>query len=292
MIWIAIVLGLILGHLIRRATPYLIFLADKKMPFSWPGIELMTAAMFAIAQLNSLSTSMLIKWCLCALILVAAMASDYYKKVISDWVCYTGIPAGILLSFVFAEDMVGFFGGVSTLHYFGIGMHSFWAGPVLSVCGLVLGFVSLEGFRRIFGALGGMEVMGMGDSLLLALVGSFVGPGLVLFSILPASIIGMLHWPYYRLVRGINYLPFGPGIAMSGYLMAFYHVYLLQWIDRLFAWYFSLGRSANLLVFLGLFGLLIILVFRIRARAAHYSEMIEKEYQDLEAQSDYGKKGK
>lgn len=105
-----------------------------------------------------------------------------------------------------------------------------------AVLGAAFGYLILWSVYWLFKLLTGKEGMGFGDFKLLAMLGAWGGftilPGVILIS----SILGVL----YALISSLfgkqtlhNAMPFGPFLALAGWLM-------LLWGDQINQWYLSL----------------------------------------------------
>jgi len=155
-------------------------------------------------------------------------------------------------------------------------------GFFLALTGALTGFMILEITRRVFSKLTQMEVMGMGDAKLLALIGAFLGPEMALFCLLPASVLGILNGLVFRFLFGTPHSPFGPALALGGLVMLHFHQSLVHAMDSFYAFFYALPSSAIMGVFVISCMTLIFLVWRIKKRAAFYSQEIEKDYEQIE----------
>jgi prepilin signal peptidase PulO-like enzyme (type II secretory pathway) len=210
------------------------------------------------------------------------MSCDYFRKVIPGWICLGAPWFALLFSLWPATRVPSALGSVALAHALGLPPQSAFLPPVLVVSGWLTGFLALEGFRRIMGKLSGLEVMGMGDSYLLGLIGAFAGPATAALTVLPASLLGILHWPYFRWVRGIDHLPFGPALAMGAWLTLFLQAEMLSTLEAMMTLVQDLAGRARIVIFLLLLASLCFLVWRIRRRAAHYAASIEADYAQLD----------
>ena len=113
-----------------------------------------------------------------------------------------------------------------TLTGFAGGMALAWFNPFLgepglsrvwsALAGAALGSGLLWGVGAIYGKLRGVEAMGMGDVKMMAMVGAFVGPWGVLFTIFVASLFGAVVGVLMIPLRGRSLqdtLPFGCFLA-------------------------------------------------------------------------------
>lgn len=103
--------------------------------------------------------------------------------------------------------------------------------PAPAILGAALGYVSLWSVYWLFKLLTGKEGMGHGDFKLLAALGAWMGPGallpVVLLSSLVGAIVGGLLIALRRHEREMP-MPFGPFIAMAGWIWFVFGDSLLQ----------------------------------------------------------------
>lgn len=101
-----------------------------------------------------------------------------------------------------------------------------------AVIGAIAGYLSLWSVYWLFKILTGKEGMGYGDFKLFAVFGAWLGWQYLPFIILIASIMGTIVGLYLRWKQNHNEslaFPFGPSIAISGWLHIFYGEYILHW---------------------------------------------------------------
>lgn len=91
----------------------------------------------------------------------------------------------------------------------------------VSAAGLLLGAVLPGGIAAAYGALRGRSGLGMGDVKLLAVLGIFLGPYVVLVLFL-GSVVGIIVGAVSAGEGGIAHrrIPFGPSLAIAGFLTA------------------------------------------------------------------------
>lgn len=98
-------------------------------------------------------------------------------------------------------------------------------GPALAERALaaIIGFAALEGLRRAYRALRGRDGMGGGDPRLMAGLGALLGPWLLPFLLLGASVLGLglAGWDRARgrPVSGTTRLPFGALLAATAIIL-------------------------------------------------------------------------
>ena len=104
-----------------------------------------------------------------------------------------------------------------------------------AVIGAMVGYLTLWGLYWAFKLLTGKEGMGYGDFKLLAALGAWLGwqalPLILLLSALVGALIGLSLIALRRHQQG-NPIPFGPYLAMAGWIA-------LLWGDEITRWYLS-----------------------------------------------------
>lgn len=271
--WIARALaGLVAGHVLRRAAPWLANVKSEKMPFRWPWLEVLAA--LALIPVTG-------PWILFTLLLLAITATDFHVKLIPDRVSYPGAAAGLACSALFPDAICGFLNHDVLLRVAGLDAGTM-GGLALGVAGAAAGFGVLEAFRRGVGAIVGMEVMGMGDSKLLLMMGAFLGPSMILLSLVPALTAGIvLGYPYTKLAK-TPHLPFGPALALGGYVTLLWGGAILDAWFGLILSARSMSPKASGALSLVLMGVAIALLLRVRRRRAEYTRQIEEDYDQLD----------
>jgi len=276
---VAAIIGALVGHAIRLATPRLLSLKNRDKPFNWPWLELGSALLLAHSYWQHPGWVPSLKWMLFVALLMAIVSCDYYKKLIPDQLSFGGMALGLVTGFAFPSDLIAI--GLNQRLIDSMELY-LWPARLqalaVSAIGLAVGFVGLELLRRVFSRLADMEVMGMGDAKLLGLIGAFIGPGLAVFVLIPASIIGIINGLVYRWLFDVPHSPFGPALALAGWGCLYYHTQMFGLIDGFYAWLYNLPPSFMLGFFLILLILLVALVMRMRSRAAEYSRQIDADY--------------
>jgi len=249
------------------------------LPFRWPWVELGGAVSFALVA----------GWChwdepswfVFSLLLLAATSTDFAFKLIPDRITGPGLLLGIASSALFPGRISHFLFHEVLLDMAGLDPGT--GGAILLSCaGALLGFGLLEGFRRLVGACVGMEVFGMGDSKLLGLMGAFLGPAMILLSLVPALVAGIVFGvPYTRLAR-TPHLPFGPALALGGFLTLLYSRFFAGVWVALGEMARSMSPGVSLALSIVLLAIAIGLLIRVRRRRADYARRIEEDYERLE----------
>ena len=268
----AAALGAVLGFVVRQATPRIAGVRDEKgIRIPWP--EIAGALLFGLAG-----------WRADALVystfLLAILTADFRYKLIPDKVTFPGTAAGILTSALAPAWIVVQFRQELLVKTVGLSGGS-GGGLVLGVAGALFGFAVFEGFRRIMSRIASMEVMGMGDSKLVMMMGAYLGPWGVMLALFPGMLCGLLIGVVYTRIMKSPHFPFGPALGIGGFIT-------LLWPNLVrggIVWMQDLGREADrgALIFfnLALLGVAIWLMWRVRKRSKEYTDAIEDDYSKL-----------
>lgn len=168
----------------------------------YPAVELVNGVLWALVFVRGrdwpevASGFFLVSACL------ALLAIDAEFQILPDWITLTGIAMGLGISFL---------PGGRT--------------PVSSLLGIALGGGGLWAIAFLYERIAGQEGMGLGDVKMLAMIGAFLGPGGVLFSVLLASLSGSLvGLALVALGRGTRKmrLPFGVFLSVGAVATSFF----------------------------------------------------------------------
>ena len=141
--------------------------------------------------------------------LLVAVRTDLQAMVIPQIVSLWLVPVGVAMSFLGLTGIFGF----------------------ESILGAALGYGVLWGMASLFRVLTKKDGLGVGDMELLAMIGSFLGPLGVWFSLMIGSVSGVLIGGGYLLVtkKGPNErIPFGPFLALGAILYLFFKLVLFR----------------------------------------------------------------
>ncbi|MCG8455062.1 MAG: A24 family peptidase [Holophagales bacterium] len=280
--------GLLVGHLSRRAVPGVLGLEDRSLPFRLPWMEVSAAVAFMAVGWRLGADPGSARWLLFATLLLAISATDYLVKLIPDRLSFGGALAALAWSLFDAGALLHLPANGWILHWMGIDPEGPWAGIALSATGAALGFLLLEAIRLVFGAAADMQVMGMGDSKLLLLIGAFLGPGGTLLALMTAFFVGVPHGLIYLKVLGQPHSPFGPPLALSAGLVLLFHGAILRLIGRFQGAVLSLPSTVLAAGYTALVLVALALLWRTRRRAARYERLIEEDYRRVEARLEGG----
>jgi len=282
--WLLILIaGLLAGHLVRRLTPRLLGEKNNEMPFSLPFVEILGAGLFALLLVSKGLTLSSAKWYLFTVLLMAIGSADAFRKYVPTTVCKLGTVAGLVLSFLepadisdilnqglLVESLTSFFHGAPI------------TGLILAISGALMGFFMIWFIRRIFYSLAGIEAMGLGDAYIMMMAGAFIGPQGALFSLLPACFIGILIGLARKALYGVSHLAFGPALGFGAFFILLYSNQFTQGIVAFSELLFGLSSSVRLIFSLVLVFTLIVLILRLRRKAAEYEQQIESDYEEID----------
>jgi len=105
-----------------------------------------------------------------------------------------------------------------------------------ALLGAIAGYVSLWSVWWLFKQLTGKEGMGHGDFKLLAALGAWVGLGGILPIILLSSVVGAVVgsvWLYTQGRDRATPIPFGPYLAIAGWIVFFWGEQIVDWYMRI-----------------------------------------------------------
>lgn len=162
----------------------------KKVPLSYLGVEIITAATFLTTYLKfGLSIKLLIYLSFFSLLIIGSFI-DVEREILPDIITIPGIILGLLVS------------------HFTIGIFS-------SFLGCVVGAVVVTLFAILGKFMFKKEAMGGGDIKLLAMIGCFTGWVNALWVIFLGSFIGLI----FGLIKKQYRLPFGPFLSGASFII-------------------------------------------------------------------------
>jgi leader peptidase (prepilin peptidase) / N-methyltransferase len=212
------------GHLIRwyENIPVVSWIVLRarcsacKTPISWryPGVELLTAALFAGVAWKVGPQPVALAWCAVMATLVALTFIDWDTTLLPDQLTQPLLWGGLIAA------AMG------------------WTIPLsTALWGAVAGYLALWSVYWLFKLTTGKEGMGFGDFKLLAALGAWLGWSTLLPIALIASVIGAVVGIGMKMVSSLRegrYVPFGPFLAGAGVFVYFMGVdTVLGWIG----WY-------------------------------------------------------
>jgi len=186
-------------------------------------VELITGALFAYFYTQFFAEPVrLIIYLIFVAALIAVTFIDFEHQIIPDRITYPGVGLGLVLSFLYPALL---------------NTSSRWEALLNSFLGAFLGFVSL----LLIGLLGKWifkkEAMGGGDLKLLAMIGAFLGWEAVFLIIFVSSLVGSvvgLTLLSLRKKKRLEYIPFGPYLALAALVVIFKGQAIIDWYFRIF----------------------------------------------------------
>ncbi|WP_395140672.1 prepilin peptidase [Schlegelella aquatica] len=183
----------VLGWLLLRGR-----CAGCRQPISlrYPVIELLTGTLFALAAWRIGPQWPVLLWCAFLAVLVVLAFIDWDTTLLPDDLTQPLLWGGLIVS--------------------ALG----WTVPLPSALwGAVAGYLALWGVYWLFKLTTGKEGMGYGDFKLLAAIGAWLGPSMLLPVLIGASVLGTavgLVMKASGALREGRYVPFGPFLAGAG----------------------------------------------------------------------------
>jgi hypothetical protein len=202
---------------------------------------------------------------------------------IPDSLTFGGTAAGAALSAFFPAPILG--GPLHDLLVEAWGLAGFPPAVralVLALAGALVGFALLELVRRIAGLAAGLEVMGMGDSKLLMMIGAFLGPVGAAIVLALAFLVGVAHGLAVAAMTRKPHAPFGPALAAGAWLYIFAPGSMSDYWQRFQYFIWSLPQGWLLAGYAALLASVLLLILRVRRRAAEYEEIIEADYREID----------
>ncbi len=156
-------------------------------------VELLTGALFLGSYAYFGLTPAALKFCIFGFLLLGLIFTDAETKLLPDKLTIPGIALGLLLSLVVpVHDIASqFLPGVLSLP-FSADIAAHLISFVDSLLGAAVGASFIYGAGAVYLRWRGTEGMGFGDVKLMAMIGTFVGMKLTIFTIFAASLAGSL----------------------------------------------------------------------------------------------------
>jgi len=274
-------LGIIIGHLVHRLTPYLLQMKETTRPFKQPWVELISAGIFLLLAWELPASQW--KWFIFATLLISVGAADAASKYIPSLVCYAGAACGLVFSVLFPQDVIDLMSQAGVVTGLGFPIYErYLAGAVLSLTGALAGFALIHFIRMVFRPIARIEVMGSGDALLLAMIGAWLGPKAVLFSLFPACLCGIVIGVIRLWIYKVSHSAFGPALAMGALCLLLYGKVMVAGFAAFQAFLSHLSPVALMSASLVLVIILFLLLLRLRGKGAQYERDIEADYREID----------
>ena len=208
-----------------------------KAPISWqyPFVEALTGLLFAACawQFRGYVECVLALYFTGSLVALAGidLRTTYLPDDLTQPLLWTGLVAS--LATLFAPSLQMVFGHVAFANPAAV-----WPSPLQSLLGAAIGYLSLAAVAKAFKLVRGIEGMAAGDWKLLAALGAWCGAkaifGIVLLSSLVGAIVGGA-WLLIKRRDSTTQIPFGPFLAIAGWLQFYFHPDVLALVLRLTA---------------------------------------------------------
>lgn len=226
-----------------------------RISFRYAAVELLTGLLFLACYAAFGLTLATLKFAVLCFLLLGLIFTDAEHHLLPDALTYPGIALGLVFSLLVPMNDLFFVG-----HDFPLGAS--WRPWSLldSAAAAAIGALAIWGIGALWTRLRGVEAMGMGDVKLLAVLGAFLGLGLVIVVVLLASVVASLFglgkvlavwfsrtrrrmlrghealWPAFTaarrqaaLVLQVWHLPFGTFLGLAALLTIFAGNPALRW---------------------------------------------------------------
>jgi leader peptidase (prepilin peptidase)/N-methyltransferase len=166
---------------------------QARISVRYPAVELLVALLFLACYRHFGITPAGLKFAVFGWLLIGLLFSDAETRLLPNSMTLPGLAAGLLFSwFVPVRDLVTQITGIAAATR-GSSLPWQWISLADSLLGAVVGASFLYGIGALYLRARGVEGMGLGDVKLMAMVGSFLGLKLTLFTLFTASIAGSLY---------------------------------------------------------------------------------------------------
>lgn len=193
-----------------------------RIPWRYPLVELLTAALFAAAVLLHGPTPAAARLCLFAALQVGLVFSDLEELILPDEFTLGGLAAGLAMAlFLPVEDSTA--GALLWLAGIQAGPHAQSLAEAALGAAVPAAFLWFGGW--LFEKVRHKEGLGFGDVKLVAMIGAFLGLRGALLTILAGSLLGSVVGLLYIKLTGKDpatyQLPFGTFLGIAAILVAF-----------------------------------------------------------------------
>lgn len=222
----------LLGQLCRTCKSYI--------PLRYPLVELLTGIAFGYVAWFSLpanslpvATELLVAVARCgfAAALIAVTFIDIDLRIIPEEITF---PAMVLMP-ALALALPDLHRDFTALH-FGARLNAFFASGI----GMLVGMGLIGGIRILGRVMFRKEAMGMGDVMLMGLIGGMVGWDGSVAAVVLASFGGMVYGLINLAVTRDRYMPFGPFLALGAFFAAVHKIEILKFVTHTYPdWFFK-----------------------------------------------------
>ena len=180
----------------------------------YPLVELLTGLVFAICAWKFGATWTALAAMVFSAYLVAMIFIDADTQLLPDQLTLPLMWGGIV--FHLAAYLLQADWGITTL--------------VDSLLGAIVGYLSLWSIFQLFKLVTGKEGMGYGDFKLLAALGAWLGIGVLPIIIIMSALVGLIFAIIMKVAKN-QPMPFGPYLAISGWLVLIFNQPIAQFIQ-------------------------------------------------------------
>ena len=184
----------------------------------YPLVELLTGLVFSICAWKFGATWTALAAMVFSAYLIAMVFIDADTQLLPDQLTLPLMWSGIV--FHLAAYLLQADWGITTL--------------VDSLLGAIVGYLSLWSIFQLFKLVTGKEGMGYGDFKLLAALGAWLGIGVLPIIIIMSALVGLIFAIIMKVAKN-QPMPFGPYLAISGWLVLIFN----QPIAQLIQWWLS-----------------------------------------------------
>ena len=180
----------------------------------YPLVELLTGLVFAICAWKFGATWTALAAMVFSAYLVAMIFIDADTQLLPDQLTLPLMWGGIV--FHLAAYLLQADWGITTL--------------VDSLLGAIVGYLSLWSIFQLFKLVTGKEGMGYGDFKLLAALGAWLGIGVLPIIIIMSALVGLIFAIIMKVAKN-QPMPFGPYLAISGWLVLIFNQPIAQFVQ-------------------------------------------------------------
>ena len=180
----------------------------------YPLVELLTGLVFAICAWKFGATWTALAAMVFSAYLIAMVFIDADTQLLPDQLTLPLMWGGIV--FHLAAYLLQADWGITTL--------------VDSLLGAIVGYLSLWSIFQLFKLVTGKEGMGYGDFKLLAALGAWLGIGVLPIIIIMSALVGLIFAIIMKVAKN-QPMPFGPYLAISGWLVLIFNQPIAQFVQ-------------------------------------------------------------
>ena len=180
----------------------------------YPLVELLTGLVFAICAWKFGVTWTALAAMVFSAYLIAMIFIDADTQLLPDQLTLPLMWGGVV--FHLAAYLLQADWGITTL--------------VDSLLGAIVGYLSLWSIFQLFKLVTGKEGMGYGDFKLLAALGAWLGIGVLPIIIIMSALVGLIFAIIMKVAKN-QPMPFGPYLAISGWLVLIFNQPIAQFVQ-------------------------------------------------------------